>query len=233
MNTEIESFAVIFNSFVNEKRDQHTTVTSHPISTINSRFVLGAGQVLSMKDQSRMAALLVDNLDTELKIFPDSVIARSFDSIVWYREAKPALMRFIFNDKVIEQTAPCPNLIFKIKNKTLSVVAVGGKRKPTSESKLYHAPFANIYEGTDMCVGSNELPPYPSLTDIDRIERMFFESEFTDTKHNLAIKQVEGWQEHVSFWESIANKKSFPNRKLNYVKDENDKTFTLLDWVES
>ena len=232
---KIESFAVIFHSLTRSNEQENpvsVTVTSHPVSTHDDKITIGAGQNISMKEQSKMAALLIDSLDTELKIFPDTVLARSFDALVWYRPAARTEIRFIQGGDVISFSVPTPNLIFKLKQGKLSVVSVEGNKKPVSSSKLYHAPFGNINEASSMCVGNNSLPDYPSLTVIEYIERFFFESEFTEHRNEFCIKDVTDWVEHVSFWKGLKDKQTFPKRKMSYIRSKSDNILTLQDWIE-
>lgn len=75
-----------------------------------------------------------------------------------------------------------PAMVFVVRGDRLAVAALTQNRKPTISSRLYHAPFFNVYREMNVCLG-NVKPPKTS-GDIKELleawEQAFWRSEFTE-----------------------------------------------------
>lgn len=174
----------------------------------------------SVKSIFRMS--LKNKKDTFMKfkgLIPENVLSYdSFDgSIIFY--TKPCYKKMIFSKNIDIPAAyyKMPYLLWRYKNKHLSVYAL--KRKPKDEhDQLYHAPFMNVNNFGGVCMGNvkygNEKYIFDKLME-DIVEK-FFNSVFTHTNHNKILKI--NYQE---FLKTYANDKDMSySRLLNPMKKE-------------
>ncbi len=157
-----------------------------------------------------------------IEILPDRVIVRTLDSIVWWTPAQERIMFFSDrgNDaslkKMNAKHYPHPPLLFKTSGTHLSVRALLDNKRPTSETKLYAAPYWNCYENGIVCTGTMKIPREKSVAAIEVWEESFFQSEFT---HGAGVRnQVRYPGGFLSMWESLEGKRKFPSRYLVEAK---------------
>lgn len=84
-----------------------------------------------------------------------------------------------------------PNLLFSYSGDDLSVFAIKTADIPFigPNTKLYKAPFMNIYAGGDICMGTAQVKKPKNITElISNVESAFFNSEFTHTNRNKIVK---------------------------------------------
>lgn len=124
-------------------------------------------------------------------IIPKNVL--HFDSmdgsIIFYTEPMFKTLYFTKQLDIPSAEYKIPFLLWKYKNKSLSVFAL--KKTPKSEKeKLHHAPFMNINTVGNVCMGSvsygKEENFYDSLME-DIVEK-FFDSNFSHTNHDNLLK---------------------------------------------
>jgi PRTRC genetic system protein B len=87
---------------------------------------------------------------------------------------------------------------------SLSVFALGSERRPTANAKLYNAPFFNIYQNGNVCMGTVDvtIEKTASLEEFTTAwEDYFFNSYFSHLMqgHN----PIEG--NCVLLWENLVN----------------------------
>lgn len=93
-----------------------------------------------------------------------------------------------------------PDLLFLVSEAEVSVFALDNPN-PDENSKLYYAPFPNVYDSGGICVGTYEFNEGSSSNDImDEIDYWFFESEFNHWHHQkyneniLSLHGKESWK---------------------------------------
>jgi PRTRC genetic system protein B len=119
---------------------------------------------------------------------------------------------------------PQPPLVFLSDEHTLSVRAVKKSQRPTANTKLYVAPYWNVYEDGSICLGSTPIPTSPSISTMPQWERAFFESEFTHPNGAQRITAHKGG--FAGLWDALAGKDQFPTRYLVDAKQ------TLAGFIE-
>jgi PRTRC genetic system protein B len=136
---------------------------------------------------------------------------------VWYCPPAKRKLFFSKDTKVKEGDMWCPGLIFyATKADDLRVWAVKDS-EVTNETKLYNAPFLNVYSSGDICLGDasrNKLKTTKSLEEYrTEWENIFFLSKFS---HGVgaypticASKNI-----HALTRKQIANGKKFPMSEL-------------------
>ncbi|MRJ09334.1 PRTRC system protein B [Ornithobacterium rhinotracheale] len=140
-------------------------------------------------------------------------------SLIWYTKAQKRTLYFVESLEIPSGTAYTPPLLWKATKQSLSIYALKSNRRPQEHTKLYYAPFFNVYENSNVCMGSVniDIKETTSLEDfIQAWETYFFESYFS---HLQNFNPING--NCVSIWKQIINTdKPFPTKELK----ENSKT---------
>jgi PRTRC genetic system protein B len=115
-------------------------------------------------------------------------------AVMWWRPAQMRLLNFDKQLKIKEpakgQKMPVPATLFLLLNTTLYCFALAGNQRPTAKTKLYNAPFFNLYEGGNVCLGSANVGKQKTGTfegEAQRYETGFFLAE-QNMLHNNASK---------------------------------------------
>lgn len=133
---------------------------------------------------------------------------------VWYTPAAAASMLFDPQLGIPNGTAQVPSLLWKASKEQLQIFAFAGSGRPTIKTALYHAPFFNIYQDGQVCMGTADcqMPAYQRLEEfITRWQQLFWGSYFS---HAIAgYQQVQGTL--VALWQQqIENGGPFPVERL-------------------
>ena len=227
-------FALIFGKEEGLGGEDIICITSHPIYKTGKESVIGAGKAFSDGDAENMLKILADKRREKRELLPSTLLAKTVDSMIWYRPATmKTVVRFIGGETgALEFVVPVPNLIFKCASGSMEVCSFKGKGRPSNDTLLYHAPFGNINKTMQMCVGANQVPKYPSVSEISDLEDMFFESEFSELHFNGACKGIDSYEALVNFYKTLEGKERFPTRKMLAVKrSDGESALTLGGWV--
>lgn len=133
---------------------------------------------------------------------------------IWFTKAGQRKLYFTDKLGIPDGTAHTPPLLWKADRETLSIFALNSKKRPVSNTRLYYAPFFNIYESGGVCMGTVDvsIKQTACLEEFSTAwERYFFDSYFSHLmeQHN----PVEG--NCVLLWESLINTgKTFPMEVL-------------------
>lgn len=130
---------------------------------------------------------------------------------VWH--TPPQRVKLLFTDDL---SIPCgtgsvPALLWKADRNRLSLFALTTKGKPKTETALYRAPFFNVYENGEVCMGTVDTD-FTDAEDIaefmQRWERVFWESYFSHL--NGDTSPVKG--NIVQLWKGlVGTDRIFPN----------------------
>jgi PRTRC genetic system protein B len=126
-----------------------------------------------------------DNQQERLKftgIIPSNVL--NYDSgtlspdITWYSKSRVAELNILKKKGLF----PYPTLVFKLRNKKLHIYAAP-TNNISSNTKLYNAPFPNIYGDGALCFGTMDINKFMRGSDYNDImksmENAFYNSKFT------------------------------------------------------
>lgn len=160
---------VEYARIIDMKRESYKPVTYEGLEVLFSKIRKKIG-----KEQLKKTLAFND-------IIPENVL--HFDStsllphIVWFCQAHRNT--FLFRDG--EGFLWYPHLIFALKNNELKVYATK-TANIRAKTKLYKAPFPNVYGGSNICMGTINLSEhitgnYNQL--MKNMERVFFGSKFT------------------------------------------------------
>lgn len=107
-------------------------------------------------------------------------------SVLWY--TSPQKQKLYFSESLGLESAAVslPALVWKADKKHLSVFALKGKNRPKDSTRLYHAPFFNLYQNGNVCMGNVDvrIREAASLEEfVSAWQKYFFGSYFS---HHIA-----------------------------------------------
>jgi PRTRC genetic system protein B len=133
-------------------------------------------------------------------------------AVIWHQAAVKRSLNFSASLKIKNASEVfVPALLFAVLNKTLYIFSLMESDRPDVRTKLYNAPFFNIYEDGNVCLGTARVGAKEKTYEQEamRFERAFFMAEQNGgtvtnrTKTPLA-----------ALWNQlIKTKKPFPSKK--------------------
>lgn len=170
--------------------------------------------------------------ETSLQMLDKNTLAFNVNTLVFWSPPKVRHVRFICPEPMGSASgyAPHPGLIFVWKKHELSVFAVKGRKKPSLSTQIFHAPYMNLFEDGDMCLG-NVVLPKPEPCNVPACEAAFFQSYFT---HANTSKQVNYPGGIYSLWIDLLKPEGdgssvFPEEVLVPKTPVNGKKYTVAD----
>ena len=136
------------------------------------------------------------------------------NKVVWFTKATQRELYFIESLGIPKGKANVPPMLWVANRNGLAVFALPNRRRPTINTKLYNAPFFNVYEDGNVCMGTVDvrIKKTASLEEfINKWEGFFFNSYFSHLMHGH--NPING--NCVSLWENlIATGDAFPMEVL-------------------
>jgi PRTRC genetic system protein B len=172
---------------------------------------------------------LAQGLGAQVKpeIYPENVIARTPDLLVWWSPPQRRVMFFGGTDQEARKlnglVFPHPALIFKVMGKDLLVRAMAATSRPGPKTHLKTAPYWNTDSHGLVCAGSMRVPESSDITSIPAWQNAYFQSEFTHAAG--AVRLTSHPIGFIGLWRGLAGRKRFPAR---YLTDAGE---TLQDFV--
>lgn len=117
-------------------------------------------EMLSLSKVLQSAKELQTNYFTSKGLLPANVLhleATEAGSVIWYSPAQEINLFFSTALGIPCGKACVPAMVWKADKENLSVFALKENDKPTVNTKLYHAPFFNIYKAGHVCMGTVEV----------------------------------------------------------------------------
>ncbi|TDQ10169.1 PRTRC system protein B [Pedobacter metabolipauper] len=144
-------------------------------------------------------------------------------TVLWYTKAQQRQLYFVDSLGISNGKAQVPPMLWFANKNSLSVFALASDRRPTEKTPLHYAPFFNIYEKGNVCMGtvSIDIKNSASVEEfIQAWEHYFFNSYFSHSLcENLTKKNI------VTLWKDLINTdKPFPKEVLK----KNNKTLKNL-----
>lgn len=196
-------------------------INAHPLSMRESTQLQKSLQVHEEKERNTYL--------TAEGILPDKVLHVNYSKgqVVWYTHAQKRMLHFTKDIGLTDGEANVPAMVWKATKSTLSVWALGNKRRvrPNGNELLYKAPFFNIYEDGSVCMGTVDSFSEKREGGLEFFmaywETAFWNSTFSHL--NINTSPVKG--NIVQLWESLLNTdQPFPTkcllsieRKLNKI----------------
>lgn len=183
-------------------------INAHPL-TENEAQMLARALVL---EKDKASAFLQSH-----RILPTNILNinpnTEKSSVLWYTKSKERQLYFGDSLEIPNGKAQVPAMLWLASKSNLSVYALANDRRPTEKTPLYYAPFFNIYEKGNVCMGTVTIDIKKSAS-IEEFtsswEHYFFNSYFSHLLcENLTTKNM------VHLWKDLINTdKSFPKDVL-------------------
>lgn len=139
-------------------------------------------------------------------------------NVVWHSPAQKVGLFFRADLTIPEGEMYVPPLLWKAGQHALSLWALKSGKRPNMDTPLYHAPFFNIYDSGQVCLGSvkRNIPQKATLSEFMQLwERYFFDSSFSHTLFTGGAKGIG----MVDLWKlQQQSGKPFPSKYLNRNK---------------
>jgi PRTRC genetic system protein B len=172
---------------------------------------------------------LAQGLGAQVKpeIFPENILARTPDLLVWWARPQRRVMFFGGTDKEARKinglVFPHPALVVKVFGKDLFVRAMATASRPGPETPLKTAPYWNTDSRGLVCAGSMRVPESSDIASIPGWEGSYFQSEFTHAAGAVRLTSHAGG--FIELWRSLVGRKRFP---VQYLTDAGE---TLQEFV--
>ncbi len=177
---------------------------------------------LTVKEANQLAkALKTAKEEKEPLLKPQGILSNQIlyfeptgNKVVWFTKAIQRELYFIESLGIPKGKANVPPMLWVANRNGLAVFSLTNGRRPTIKTKLYNAPFFNVYEDGNVCMGTVDvrIKKTASLEEfINKWEGFFFNSYFSHLMHGH--NPIKG--NCVSLWESlIATGEAFPMEVL-------------------
>ncbi len=150
----------------------------------------------------------------QAEVFPDTVLARTPDLLVWWLRPCRRVMFFGGTDQEARKLSglvfPHPALVFKVAGRDLFVRAVATRSRPNARTPMKIAPYWNT--DVRVCAGSMRVPDSSDVASMPLWQDAFFQSEFTHAAG--AVRLTSHPEGFVGLWSNLAGRKRFPVRYL-------------------
>jgi len=194
--------------------------TLHDVSMTDAGPQIGPGTVMDKQIAYQFAQYVAQNEVGDETLLPANILMNSPTRLIWFKEPEVRKMWFKVGKKKVSYAVPWPRLLYVATPDELSVFAIKGRRRPSADTRLYHAPLMNIYDDGRVCLGSARMPARFDLSSIPDMEAIITDTLFSHTNHHYTLKKRGKGEvsntEHIQFWRNLhKNKESkFPNTAL-------------------
>jgi PRTRC genetic system protein B len=152
--------------------------------------------------------------DTE--VLPSNVLAKSNRLIAWWTPKKKQRMFFTTRDTTVAKLNgkmfSHPALVWLVSGKRLSIRALMANERPEASTKLAVAPYWNLADTGEVCLGNSRTPNTTSVGSLEGWEKGFFESTFTHSNVGRSTRHPDGF---AALWQSLTAKDvPFPDDAL-------------------
>lgn len=167
---------------------------------------------LTVREAERLAKMLHRKKDKEANflkpkgVMPNNILHLDAyrSRVVWFTKMQRKVLLFGNQLEIESGTASIPPMLWVADRNALEVFALGNDRRPVETTKLFHAPFFNIYEDGKVCMGTVDVKISPSASVEEFMllwEDYFFNSYFSHLMegHNPISGNC------VALWKSMVN----------------------------
>jgi PRTRC genetic system protein B len=158
--------------------------------TINAEGKMMEGKPLLQETMQGIVDVFFDerkNMMAIKGVIPENLL--SFDQLpggnyrmTWYRPAEIRVIHFAAQLKLVTGNAWIPPMIYQVEKDSLAVYCYKGSQRPAEGTKLYLAPYFNVADDGDVCLGNAtvKMPAEKTYTSLMKYwEDLFWLSEFT------------------------------------------------------
>ncbi len=185
-------------------------VTHHPVTTNGAKKPeLGPASPLTVDFIHSLMHSLGGQIPVEF--LPDTILARTDRTLAWWTPAQKRPMFFGNTQGDLQGISgrmfPQPALVWLTLDGALFVRALKESNRPRAETTLAVAPYWNLYESGDVCLGSMRAPKISEVASIPQWEQSFYESKFTHGNVGRVTRHPGGFE---GLWKELAGRDEFP-----------------------
>ena len=191
-------------------------ITQNPVRRIGDDQEIGPGKPVSVESILR----LLQRGEEKPEFINDKILYRSRSLMAWWLPPHKRTIffncgtRYDLNGPIVD--TPHPGLVFCLnledRNNPLLVGAVTGETRPDPETRMFYAPYFNIWQGGRVCHGNAPKPNKESCVEsLGAWENAFFSSAFSHPNYDKVVKG-----NVLEFWRKRQGKKlaKFPESSL-------------------
>ena len=185
-------------------------INAHPLTEREAKELVKALTINTQKEKSQDFLKPKGILPTHiLHINPSEN-----GSVLWFTKSMKRQLFFTENLEIPNGRAEVPAMLWLATQRSLKIFALANNRRPTEKTELFYAPFFNVYEDGNVCMGTVDvhIQNSTSLKEFtEKWEDYFFNSYFSHlmNEHNPINGNC------VSLWKSLINtEKQFPKEIL-------------------
>ena len=185
-------------------------INAHPLTEKEAKTLVKALNTKTQKEKSKdflkPKGILPTNI---LQINPSEN-----GSVLWFTKSMKKQLYFTENLEISNGRAEVPAMLWFADKRSLKIFALSSNQRPTEKTPLFYAPFFNVYENGNVCMGTVDvhIQNSTSLEEfIKNWEDYFFNSYFSHlmNEHNPINGNC------VNLWKSLINvEKPFPKEAL-------------------
>ncbi|CAE6811401.1 hypothetical protein R69658_05421 [Paraburkholderia aspalathi] len=203
--------------------------TQHGARVVDDRPVLLPGVPMTLESLADFAELAAKR--TSYRGFVhDRVVYLAPNTMAWWLPACTRRVWFAADNILGNRSGECkhPPLVFLVNKRSWSVFALRSNERPDADTKLYQAPYYNVWDSGEICVGNVDTPDAINSDSIAPYEDAFFRSRFTHSNTEKLIRRRGG---AARLWLDLLEGTEFPLHQLvdtkrtlaNVINDLTDK----------
>ena len=201
-------------------QQHHAFATKHMVEHFAGRPVIRPGTPFTEEDYKVLVQAMAPAEQPRMQWHDPRLLAKGLGRMIWWQPPQKRSLFFkksAHNDCTFDGRGICPSpgLVFMATDNDLYVYAFKGAGAPTVATKLYQAPFFNVWSRGQVCVGNAVRPKNERRGNLDAWERMFFGSHFTHPNFTQKDRLTMG-AEPTAFWKGQIDKpdSEFPEKVL-------------------
>lgn len=179
-------------------------INAHPLTVREAQRL---SKMLNIQNKKDKDFLRPDGLISENILFTD---ASDNGKVIWFTKAQERQLLFTEKLSIPNGSANVPPLVWCANKQGMKIFALETNQRPSEETPLFHAPFFNVYESGNVCLGTVDvnIKSSASLEEFtEKWEEYFFNSYFSHlvNSHNPINGNC------VNLWKNlIQTKEAFP-----------------------
>lgn len=212
---ELREALLIYHLDSHRQRNRGGSFVTHHLITgeKGKRPELGPAKPLSQSFLRSLVKSLGGTVPAEF--LPENILARTEEMVAWWTPAQPRTMFFENTEQILSDVSgksfPQPPLVWCVCEGGLWVRALKEDRRPVPGTGLCFAPYWNLSESGDVCLGTMKAPNVSTVAAVPQWEKSFYESAFTHGNVGRIVKHPGGFE---GLWRELLGQERFPTEHL-------------------